>query len=82
MAERLFLNTWIYQGGNTIISMKFAKMFVQYIKDSISELKKVTWPTKKQTTNYTIVVIALSIGIAIFFGILDYFFSMGIEFII
>lgn len=62
--------------------MKLIHKFVKYIKDSISELKKVTWPNKKQTTNYTIVVIALSIGIAIFFGILDYFFSLGIELII
>lgn len=62
--------------------MKLVNKLVQYIKDSVSELKKVTWPTKKQTTNYTIVVIALSLGIAVFFGILDYFFSMGIGFII
>jgi len=55
---------------------------ITYIKESISELKKVTWPTKKQTIIYTVVVIGMSIGIAVFFGILDYFFSWGIEQII
>jgi len=49
-----------------------------YIVESIHELKKVTWPTKKQTTAYTIIVIAMSIGVAIFFAVLDYIFNAGI----
>lgn len=52
---------------------------VTYIKDSISELKKVTWPTKKQATNYTIIVIAMSVGIALLFAVLDQIFSLGLE---
>lgn len=51
----------------------------QYVLESKAELKKVAWPTKSQTTNYTILVIAISVGIAAFFGILDYFFSFGLE---
>jgi len=50
-----------------------------YFREAITEMKKVIWPTKKQTTTYTIVVIALSIGIALFFGILDYAFSLGLQ---
>ncbi len=53
-----------------------------YFKEATAEMKKVVWPTKKQTTTYTIVVIGLSIGIAIFFGILDYVFNLGLEQII
>ena len=41
-------------------------------------MKKVTWPTKKQTINYSIAVGVLSLGMAIFFGVLDYGFSIGI----
>lgn len=48
---------------------------IQYIKDSRKELKKVTWPTKKETTKYTLVVIGISVGIAIFLGGLDFLFS-------
>ncbi|PLX26748.1 preprotein translocase subunit SecE [Candidatus Parcubacteria bacterium] len=51
---------------------------VKYIRESIGELKKVTWPTKKQTIAYTIVVVAMSIGVAIFFAILDWFFNLGL----
>ncbi|MBT3538962.1 preprotein translocase subunit SecE [Candidatus Parcubacteria bacterium] len=55
---------------------------IKYIRESIGELKKVTWPTKKQTTTYTIVVVAMSIGVAIFFAILDWFFNLGLGIII
>ncbi|OIO19101.1 MAG: preprotein translocase subunit SecE [Candidatus Magasanikbacteria bacterium CG_4_10_14_0_8_um_filter_32_14] len=62
--------------------MKLFKSIWQYLKDSIKELKKVTWPTKKQITVYTIVVIAMSLAVAIYFGILDYFFNWLLEIII
>jgi len=51
----------------------------KYVLESKSELKKVSWPTKSQTVNYTILVIAISLGIALFFGILDYVLSFGLE---
>jgi preprotein translocase subunit SecE len=53
-----------------------------YILESVAEMKKVTWPTKKETYNYTLLVIGISIGTAIFLGILDYIFSTGFQFII
>ena len=53
-----------------------------YIKESIAEMKKVTWPTKKETRNYTILVIGISIGVALFLGLLDYIFTTGFQFII
>jgi len=53
-----------------------------YIMESVAEMKKVTWPTRKETYNYTLLVIGISIGTAIFLGILDYIFSTGFQFII
>ena len=53
-----------------------------YFKGAFSEMKKVVWPTKKQTITYTIIVIAMSIGVAIFFGILDYAFNIVLGWII
>jgi preprotein translocase subunit SecE len=55
---------------------------ISYIKESIAEMKKVVWPSKKQTTTYTIVVIGMSIGVALFFGLLDYAFNLGLQQII
>lgn len=49
-----------------------------YFRGAYSELKKVTWPTRKQVINYSLVVIAMSLGIAVFFGLLDYIFNLGL----
>jgi preprotein translocase subunit SecE len=53
-----------------------------YIKSSIEEMKKVTWPTKKETQNYTFLVIGISLAVAAFLGALDYVFTIGLELII
>ncbi len=50
-----------------------------YIKESIAELKKVTWPTKKQTTNYTLLVIGISLAVAAFIGVIDFALALGVE---
>jgi len=55
---------------------------VNYVKSSIEEMKKVTWPTKKETTNYTVLVIALSLGVALFLWLFDLVFNFGLEQII
>lgn len=46
-----------------------------FVKESRVELKKVNWPTKQQTINYTLIVIGLSIAVALFLGGLDLVFQ-------
>lgn len=53
-----------------------------YVRESVAELKKVTWPTKKETYNYTLLVIGISLGVAIFLGLLDYIFAQGFQVLI
>ncbi|HAU07672.1 MAG: preprotein translocase subunit SecE [Candidatus Yanofskybacteria bacterium RIFOXYD1_FULL_44_17] len=48
---------------------------INFLKEVRVELSKVTWPTKKQTTVYTLVVIGISLFLAIFLGLLDFFFE-------
>ncbi|MBN1325824.1 preprotein translocase subunit SecE [Candidatus Falkowbacteria bacterium] len=50
-----------------------------YIRESIAELKKVTWPTKKQTVNYTLLIIGISLTVAFFIGVVDYILALGVE---
>jgi len=45
---------------------------VQYFKDSKLELKKVVWPTRKQTVNHTALVIGFSVALAAFLGLVDF----------
>jgi preprotein translocase subunit SecE len=57
--------------------MNAIKAIKGYFVGSYRELRKVTWPTKKQTINYSVLVIAMSVGTAIFFSFLDYIFDLG-----
>jgi preprotein translocase subunit SecE len=41
------------------------------IRDIIAELRKVTWPTREETRNLTIVVVGISATIGILLGALD-----------
>lgn len=55
---------------------------INYIKASVEEMKKVSWPTKKETYNYTILVISISVAVALFLGFFDIIFTKGLEYII
>jgi preprotein translocase subunit SecE len=44
---------------------------IQFLREVKVELKKVTWPTRKQTMGSTVVVIILVIIISIFLGVVD-----------
>lgn len=46
-----------------------------YFKEVARELKKVTWPSKKQTVNKTILVISVSLLLALYLGGLDFMFQ-------
>ena len=51
---------------------------IQFFREAMAELSRVTWPTKQKTAHYTILVVVISIAVAIFLGVLDYFFGLGI----
>jgi preprotein translocase subunit SecE len=44
---------------------------LQFLREVKVELKKVVWPTRKQTIGSTVVVLVLTIIIALFLGIVD-----------
>ncbi|MFA6272967.1 MAG: preprotein translocase subunit SecE [Candidatus Paceibacterota bacterium] len=52
---------------------------VEYIKETRSEMKHVSWPTRRQTTAFTAIVIAISVFVAVLLGFFDYLFTLGIE---
>ncbi|XOU95063.1 MAG: preprotein translocase subunit SecE [Candidatus Kerfeldbacteria bacterium] len=55
---------------------------ISYFKESKEELKKVVWPSKKETIKYTILVIGISFVTAVFLGALDFGLNIGVENII
>ena len=53
--------------------------FIDYLRDTRGELRHVSWPSRKQTINYTIIVLIISIGTGLFLGLLDFLFSSGLK---
>lgn len=49
--------------------------FVTYIKETRQELRKVNWPTRSQTFQYTLLVIGVSLGVALLLGGFDYLYK-------
>ena len=50
-----------------------------YIKETRAEMKHVNWPTRKQSVAFTLIVVGISVSVAIFLGIFDYLFSLGLQ---
>jgi preprotein translocase SecE subunit len=53
--------------------------FIKYIRATIMELRQVSWPSQKQATLYTLLVIAISVIVALYVGLFDHLFSLGIN---
>ena len=49
---------------------------------NLVELKKVAWPTRKETLNYTLMVIGVCVGLAVFIGAVDFGLSKALELIV
>jgi preprotein translocase subunit SecE len=47
----------------------------RYFNEVWSELRKVSWPTREQVRNLTVLVFAISLVVGIYITILDVFFQ-------
>ena len=47
----------------------------RHVRELRSEIKKVAWPTRRETINLTMVVIAISVIVGLFLGGADLLFS-------
>ena len=56
------------------IAKKETKQITTFFKDLKSELKKVVWPTKKETINATATALMTVVVVAIFVVLSDYLF--------
>jgi preprotein translocase subunit SecE len=45
----------------------------------ISELKKVTWPSRRETINLTLIVVAISLIVGFYIGIIDILLTKLLE---
>jgi preprotein translocase subunit SecE len=61
--------------ATTTVGPKPDNALVRYLKETRAELRKVTWPTRQQAINLTLIVLAVTIAMAIFLGAVDLVFA-------
>ena len=49
--------------------------FINYLKETKQEMKKVNWPSGSQTLWFTVTVILVSLGVAAVLGAFDFIFQ-------
>ena len=52
---------------------------INFLKDVKIELSKVSWPTREQLIQYTLIVLGLSLAIALFLGGIDFILQWGLN---
>lgn len=57
------------------IERKHPNKITLYFRETIGELKKVNWPTRREALNLTGVVLLVVLGMTAFLGILDFIFT-------
>ena len=48
---------------------------VEFLQETVSELRKAVWPSREETARLTMIVMVLSVAAAFFLGGLDQFFQ-------
>ena len=51
----------------------------KYFRDAISELHRVSWPTKQQAIRISMVVLGVTLVVALALGFLDTFFAWSYQ---
>ena len=54
---------------------KKGNVIVRYLKETRAELRRVSWPSREEAINLTIIVIAVITAMAVFLGTMDFLFS-------
>ena len=57
------------------------KRLRQFLKESWSELKKVSWPNRMQVRNLTVLVFVVSFVVGLYITVADTFFDLVIRFV-
>jgi preprotein translocase SecE subunit len=51
----------------------------RFIDEAYSELKKVSWPTREQTRNLTVLVFIVSLAVGLYITVFDFLFFQAVE---
>ncbi|MEJ2060751.1 MAG: preprotein translocase subunit SecE [Gammaproteobacteria bacterium] len=58
------------------------RLLLGFLQDSRTEVRKVVWPTRTETTQTTLVVIGMVLVLGLFLWLLDMFLGWAVQFLI
>ncbi len=57
------------------------KRVVQFVQDSVAEMKKVVWPSRDEVVASTKVIFVSVILFSLLLGVVDFFLLIGLDFL-
>jgi preprotein translocase subunit SecE len=61
--------------ANKKITRKQENAIQRFFRETMGELRKVSWPTRQEATNLTIIVLIVIIAMSSFLGVLDFIYT-------
>ncbi len=58
-----------------VAGRKEPKGIVRFARETVAELRKVNWPTRREATNLTVIVLISLLVMSLVLGFLDYVFQ-------
>ena len=59
--------------------MDFLRRAQEFVREVVAEFRKVTWPSRQELINSTVVVIAVTVVVALFLGAVDVVLARVVE---
>ncbi len=54
----------------------------RFFRETVGELRKVSWPTRRETQNLSVIVVIVLLGMSVFMGLLDYLLTKLVALIV
>ena len=61
--------------ANKKVARKQENAVQRFIRETMGELRKVSWPSRQEATNLTIVVLIVIVAMSTFLGVLDFLYT-------
>jgi len=59
--------------------MEFLRRAQEFVREVMAEFRKVTWPSRQELINSTVVVITVTVVVALFLGAVDVVLARVVE---
>jgi len=59
--------------------MEFLRRAQEFVREVLAEFRKVTWPSRQELINSTVVVITVTVVVSLFLGLVDVVLARVVE---